>query len=124
MQFAIASIVSVALNKKALILLNIKAFWITLGSPRNPEYSGELTTHGLIPSTRDCSNQLFTEDFIIKGFEILRIVFLHNQILNKNPAFLSFYKSFNNNCISSIRRNLERENQKPGQMLGSIFIWS
>jgi hypothetical protein len=27
-------------------------------SPGNPEYSGELTTHGLIPSSRDCFNQL------------------------------------------------------------------
>ena len=28
--------------------------------PRLPEYSGEPATHGLIPSTRDCSNQLLS----------------------------------------------------------------
>ena len=28
--------------------------------PRLPEFSGEPATHGLIPSTRDCSNQLLS----------------------------------------------------------------
>ena len=34
--------------------------------PRLPEFSGEPATHGLIPSTRDCSNQLlsFTKSLI------------------------------------------------------------
>ena len=44
--------------QKALIFNNIEAFYFSSGSPGNPEYSGELTTHGLIPNPRDCSNQL------------------------------------------------------------------
>ena len=40
-----------------------------LGSPGNPEYSGELTTHGLIPSPRDCSNQLFIKNIIYKSWK-------------------------------------------------------
>jgi len=37
-------------------------------SPGNPDLSGELTAHGLIPTCRDCSNQ---HHYLIKFFSVI-----------------------------------------------------
>jgi len=44
-------------NKKSLDIVVYQGFICLILLPRYPEYSGEPTTYGLIPSPRDRSNQ-------------------------------------------------------------------
>ena len=85
----------------------------SFGSPGNPAFAGELTTHGLIPHPRDCFNQHLFQDFINQIIEIIPVVFICYQLLDKWSCFLLFNEFFNSHCITARIRNFKGKNQFP-----------